>query len=96
MGMTRVRALWRSTPPAGITKRLVALVANDRIGLGLRAGEIQALLGENRAGKRTLMNVLYSPLKPDQGEILVGGEPVVFRSSADAFARHRHGPPAHN
>ena len=42
------------------------------------------------------MNVLYGLLKPDQGEILVGGEPVVFRSSADAIAGHRHGPPAHN
>jgi ABC-type uncharacterized transport system ATPase subunit len=80
----------------GITKRFGALVANDRIGLELHAGEIHALLGENRAGKSRLMNVLYGLLKPDQGEILVGGEPVVFRSSPDAIAGHRHGPPAHN
>ena len=52
----------------------------------MRRGEILALLGENGSGKTTLMNMLSGIYFPDEGEILVGGEPVVIRSPKDAFA----------
>jgi ABC-type uncharacterized transport system ATPase subunit len=79
----------------GITKRYPGVVANDGISLDLRPGEIHALLGENGAGKTTLMNILYGLASPDQGEILLAGEPVQIADPADAIARgigmvHQH------
>ncbi len=59
-----------------ITKVFPGIVANDDINLGLRKGEIHALLGENGAGKSTLMSVLFGLYRPEQGEILHNGKHV--------------------
>jgi general nucleoside transport system ATP-binding protein len=88
-----------TTPPAlemrGITKRYPGVVANDGIDLTVRPGEIHALLGENGAGKTTLMNVLYGLATPDEGQILLDGQPVRITGPSDAIARginmvHQH------
>lgn len=71
-----------------ITKRFGDVVANDSINLTLNRGEILSLLGENGSGKTTLMNMLSGIYYPDEGQILIGGEPVTISSPKDAF---RHG-----
>jgi len=78
-----------------ITKTFGATVANYEVDFDLRPGEIHALLGENGAGKTTLMSILFGLVTPDEGEILIGGEPVVFDSPHDALQRgigmvHQH------
>ena len=68
-----------------ITKRFPGVIACDQISLEIREGEVLALLGENGAGKTTLMRVLYGIHQPDDGQILIDGEPVVIKSPAAAI-----------
>lgn len=70
----------------GIVKRFPGVTANDRANLEVRRGEIHALLGENGAGKTSLMNVLYGIYHPDEGEIWVKGRRVTIHSPHDAIA----------
>ncbi len=69
----------------GITKQFPGVLANDHIDFDLRRREVHALLGENGAGKSTLMNILYGLYKPDEGEILIGGNRLSFRSPHEAI-----------
>ena len=59
--------------------------ANDGVNLHLNRGEILAIVGENGAGKSTIMKILYGLEKPTSGQILVNGKPVRFRNPSDAM-----------
>ncbi|MBR2698528.1 MAG: ABC transporter ATP-binding protein [Clostridia bacterium] len=69
-----------------ITKTYDAVVANDDVSLHLNRGEILSIVGENGAGKSTIMKILYGLEKPDSGEIIVGGKPRRFNNPSDAMA----------
>ncbi|HKP67978.1 MAG TPA: sugar ABC transporter ATP-binding protein [Pyrinomonadaceae bacterium] len=68
----------------GIGKRFPGVIALDDVDLTVSSGEVVALAGENGAGKSTLMKILGGIYQPDGGEIVVDGDPVVFRGVADA------------
>ena len=57
-----------------ITKQFPGVLANDDISLTVRWGEVHCLLGENGAGKSTLISILSGMVRPDAGEIRVGGQ----------------------
>src|SRR5438552_16574860 len=69
----------------GITKQFPGVLANNHVDLSVRTGEIHALVGENAAGKSTLMNILYGLIKPDSGEILINGQSTHIHGPRDAM-----------
>lgn len=69
-----------------IVKKFPGVVANKDVSLKAKRGEVHALVGENGAGKSTVMKVLYGMQRPDAGEILVNGKQVLFKSPAEAIA----------
>jgi len=68
----------------GLTKRYGHVTALDGCDFELRAGEILAVIGDNGAGKSSLIKVLSGATVPDEGEIRLDGQPVHFRSPIDA------------
>ncbi len=71
-----------------ITKTFGPVVANDKVSLDIRQGEILSLLGENGSGKTTLMNMLAGIYFPDSGKIYVNGQEVTIASPKDAYTLH--------
>lgn len=69
----------------GICKRFPGVVALNKVSLGIRAGEVHALLGENGAGKSTMMKILAGSYIPDEGQLLLRGEVFAMRSPRDAL-----------
>jgi simple sugar transport system ATP-binding protein len=67
-------------------KSFYGVFANADVNFSLARGEVHALLGENGAGKSTLCSVIAGLYRPDSGEMLMDGEPVVFKSPKDALA----------
>lgn len=69
-----------------IHKAFGAVKALDGANLSIEAGEVLGLVGDNAAGKSTLMKVLSGAYLPDRGHIHVDGAPVRIASPADARA----------
>lgn len=69
-----------------ITKTYGATVANNHVSFGLNKGEVLAVIGENGAGKTTIMKILYGLNKADSGEIILNGEKVEVNSVHAAIA----------
>ena len=69
-----------------ITKRFgTKVVANKNVSLKVYKNEVLSLLGENGSGKTTLMNMISGIYFPDEGEIIIDGEPAVIASPKDAY-----------
>lgn len=70
-----------------ITKRFPGTLANDHICLRARAGEIMGLVGENGAGKSTILKCLNGVYPSDsyEGKILIEGKEVQLNSPLDAI-----------
>ncbi|CAN5789580.1 ribose ABC transporter ATP-binding protein RbsA [soil metagenome] len=71
----------------GIRKAFPGVLALDNVSFELVPREVHAIIGENGAGKSTLIKIISGLYRADNGEMLVSGEPVVFRSPADSIAR---------
>ncbi|MFE1961267.1 sugar ABC transporter ATP-binding protein [Streptomyces sp. NPDC059479] len=67
-----------------VSKSFGAVRALRDVSLRLFPGEAHALAGENGAGKSTLIKTLAGVHRPDAGEVLLDGTPVVFHGPADA------------
>jgi len=69
-----------------INKAFGAVRALNDVDLRLYPGEIMGLVGDNSAGKSTLMKILTGAYSRDSGEVLVAGSPVHFRSPHESRA----------
>jgi len=70
----------------GVSKFFGNIIALKDISFKVFKGEITALLGDNGAGKSTLIKLLSGVHMPSEGEILLSGEPVNFKSPRQAVA----------
>src|SRR5690242_10928779 len=69
-----------------ITKTFGDVIANNDVSFKVEKGTIHAIVGENGAGKSTIMRIAYGFYNADSGEILVDGNPVQIKTPHDAIA----------
>jgi len=71
----------------GLVKRYGSVTAINGADFDLRRGEVLAVIGDNGAGKSSLIKVLAGAIVPDEGKITMNGSTVHFRNTSDARAR---------
>src|SRR6478736_148497 len=71
----------------GLVKRYGHVQAIGGADFELLPGEVLAVVGDNGAGKSSLIKALIGAVQPDDGELFLDGEPVRFRTPAEARAR---------
>ena len=69
-----------------ITKTFGDVIANDDVSFAVTTGTIHAIVGENGAGKSTIMRIVYGFYNADSGDILIDGKPVEIRTPHDAIS----------
>jgi len=69
-----------------ITKTFGTVTANNDVSIRIEKGTIHAIVGENGAGKSTIMRIAYGFYNADSGEILVDGKPASIKNPHDAIA----------
>jgi len=70
----------------GVSKSFGAVAAVRDVSFALRGGEIHALVGENGAGKSTIVKILAGVHRPDAGDVTLDGAPLSLDGPADAKA----------
>lgn len=70
---------------SNIVKRYPGVIACNNISIKLKGGEILGLIGENGAGKSTIMNILYGMIEKDSGTIKLNGKILNIKNPAEAL-----------
>lgn len=70
-----------------ISKSFPGVKALDNVSLTVKKGEVHALIGENGAGKSSLMKVLAGVYKQDEGTVVLNGEKVTLHNPQDAIKK---------
>ena len=69
-----------------LSKRFAGIVALDDVSIGFPRGSVTAIVGDNSAGKTTLLNILSGVYTAYEGDVRIEGAVVNFRSPADSRA----------
>jgi simple sugar transport system ATP-binding protein len=71
----------------GVSKFFGRVIALKDVSLSVKAGEVNCLLGDNGAGKSSLIKTLSGVYRPDEGSLYMDGQPVTLSSPRAAQAR---------
>ncbi|MCG8571985.1 MAG: ATP-binding cassette domain-containing protein [Spirochaetes bacterium] len=70
-----------------ITKRFGGLVAVNNVSLGVKPGEVVAVLGDNGAGKSTLIKIISGVYHPDKGQVFINNQEVKITNPMEAISQ---------